>query len=183
MLPRILSLVLMAATIASTSPASAEPKEKAKAARKQAARTWKNVVDYVIANGSDRELLSPTTQLLGFNSEEVATKALRYKSEDSPDKMSHAVYVISDERDGTPAPREIVLGNRISVTKDGVKSINDFLVRTDLTGKIISAATSKGPAGQVKETILSPNSPIAVAGFNNERTIYLETVDLHLLRQ
>lgn len=172
----------MAAMIGFASPAYAKPKEKKKPV-KQTARTWKNVVDYVIANGSDRKLKAPTTKLLAFNSDEVETKALRYKSDDSPDKMSHAVYVISVEQDGKPTPSEIILGNRISVTKDGVKSINDFLVRTDLTGKIISAATSKGPPGQVVENILAPDSAEAIAGYKAEQEIHLKKMAIQKLTQ
>lgn len=171
----------MAAMIGVASPASAKAKEKKKPATKQVTRTWKNVIDYVIANGSDRKLMAPTTKLLGFTSEEVRTKALRYKSDDSPDKMSHAVYVVSDEQDGKLTPREIVLGNRISVTKDGVKSINDFLVRADLNGKMISAATSKGPAGQVVEKVLAPDSGEAISGFKGEQDVHLKTMDLRKL--
>ena len=173
----------MAAMIGLASPASAKPKDKKKVGKEQATRTWKNVIDYVMVNGSDRKLLAPTTKLLGYNSDEVLTKALRYKSDDSPDKMSHAIYVISEVQDGKSAPREIILGNRISVTKNGVKSINDFLVRTDLNGRIISAATSKGPSGHVVESILPPDSDEAIIGHKAEQKIHLQTMDLRKLTQ
>lgn len=104
---------------------------------------------------------------------------MRYKSDDSPDKMSHAIYVISAENEnGKSFPKEIVMGYRVAVIKDGVKSINDFLLRTDLSGQIISAATSKGPAGHVTETILSKESPEAIEIYKTEETMHLKTMDL-----
>ena len=96
--------------------------------------------------------------------------------------MGHALYVISvKDNEGRFLPKEIVLGNRIAIQKEGVKSINDFLVRTDLNGKIIAAVISKGPAGHVVENKLAPDSPEAIAGYKAEEMIHLKTMDLQKL--
>jgi len=174
MTPQTLTLIILASLIGFGVPVSAKEKNA------PAARTWKNVVDYVLANGADRKLKLPGTKLLGYDSEEVPTKALRYKSDDSPDGKGHAIYVISAlDKDGKSSPKEMILGNRIAVTKDGVKSINDFIVRTDLNGKIISAATLKGPASKPIETILLVDSPEVAAGFKGEQMIHLKTMDFN----
>lgn len=175
MTPRTLTFIILAAVVSLISPVSAKEK-------KIPARTWKTVVDYVVANGAERKLSAPTIKLLGFDAAEITTKALRYKSDDSPDKMSHAIYVISAKgADGKSSPKEIVMGYRVAVTKDGVKSIDDYFLRTDLSGHIISAATSKGPAGHVTETILSTESPEAIAIYKVEQTIHLKTMDMKRL--
>lgn len=172
----------MAAMIGSASPASAKSKEKAKAAKTQAARTWSTVIDYVFANGTERTLKAPLSRRLGFDSDAVVTKALRYKLADSPDKKNHAFYVLSAENsEGKPHPTGFVIGNAVAVTIDGVKSVTDFFWRVDLNGNIITAVKSEGPAGQVKETVLTPDSPEGIAGFKTERKIYLETMDLKTL--
>lgn len=166
--------VLLATLVGLGTPVSAKDKEK----KAPAARTWKNVVDYVLANGADRKLKMPGTKLLGFDSEEVPTKALRYKSDDSPDGKGHAIHVISTlDKDGKPSPREIVLGNRVAVTRGGVKYIDDFIVRTDLNGKLISAATLKGPATNPVEAIIPVDSTETVSGFKGEQRIHLNTMD------
>ncbi len=174
MTPRTLTFILLATLVGFGAPVSAKEKKA------PAARTWKNVVDYVLANGADRKIKLPGSKLLGYDSEEVPTKALRYKSDDSPDGKGHAIYVISAlDKDGKSSPKDMVLGNRIAVTKDGVKSINDFIVRTDLNGKIISAATLKGPATSPIETILPVDSAEVIAGFRGEQTIHLKTMDFN----
>lgn len=176
MTPRTLTFVILAASLALGSPVSAKDKPA------KAERTWKMVIDYVLANGTERKLQLPTTKLLGFESEEIATKALRYKSDDAPDKIGHAVYVVLiQDKDGNTLPHEIVLGSRAAVIKDGVKSINHFLVRTDLNGKIISAASIKGPADHFIEKTLLPESKEAIAGHKSELEIHLRTMDLQKL--
>lgn len=179
---RTLALAVLATSLAFGSSASAKEKTEKKKPARQAARTWKTVVDYVFANGTARPLKAPLSRNLGFDSDEIATIALRYKSDDTPDKMTHALHVISaKDKEGKSYPAEFVLGNRISVQKDGVKSIDDFFLRTDLNGRIIAAFTSKGPAGHVIENKLAPDSPEAIATFKAEAKMHLKTMDLQKL--
>lgn len=169
----------MATTLALASPAAAKDKSKP---AKPAARTWKTVVDHVLANGTPRPLRAPLSRQLGFNSDDVATTALRYKSSDTPDKMTHSVHVVTAKgADGKSIPMEIVLGSRATHEKDGVKSIDDFFVRTTLDGRITAAFSSKGPAGNVVEQKISPDSPAALAAFKIEETIHLKSMSLQKL--
>jgi hypothetical protein len=177
--PRILAFIFLTAVLAFGSPVSAKEK---KTAAKASVRTWKTVVDYVLANGVDRTLKAPLSRKLGFDSDAVATKALRYKNDDTPDKKTHAVYVLyTQDKDGKQIPKEFVLGNGIVVVKDGIKSVEDLFIRADLSGKIITAITSKGPSGQIEEIVLAVDSPAAIAGFKAEQSVHLNTMDLKKL--
>lgn len=75
---------------------------------------------------------------------------------------------------------EFILGNAAVVDKR-TRSVEDFFLRVDLDGRIIAAATSIGPEGLVHQTILSPDSPDAIAGFKAEQAIYLKSMDLNRL--
>jgi hypothetical protein len=168
-------LAIVAAVFAGAPSSAAE----AKKAPGRAPRTWKAVADYVLANGSDRTLKAPLTRDLGFDSDAVATKALRYRPEDSPDRKSHAFYAISAPgKDGKPALKGFILGNGFEADQNGAKIVEDIFLRADLDGKLIAAARSKGPAGHAEEKKLSRSSPAAVKTFDVERKIHLRTMDL-----
>lgn len=177
MTPRTLTFIILTALVGIAPPISAKDK-------KNPARTWKTVVDYVFANGTERTIKGPLSRHLGFESDVVVTKALRIKLSDSPDNKNHAFYVISSEdSQGKPLPKQFVVGNAVVVKNDGPKSVDDFFVRADSNGNIIAAVSSKGPAGQVQETVLTPDSPEAVAGLKSEQTIFLKTIALEKLRK
>lgn len=140
------------------------------------------VVDYVLANGTERTLKAPLTRNLKFGSDEIITRALRYKLADSPDKKNHAFYVVFTKNDdGKLVPKEFVVGNAFVVRNDGAKSVEDFFARVDLNGNIVAAVTSKGPAGKVIETIHPADSPAAIATLEAEKLLYLKTMDLQKL--
>src|SRR3989338_3800002 len=104
--------VLLASLIAFASPASAKPKEKAKPAKKQVARTWKVLVDYVLKNGGEDSIKAPSARTLGYDSNEVFAKSLGLDQDKSKDNRDHSVFVVYEKgAKGDLIPKEIVLGN------------------------------------------------------------------------
>lgn len=173
---RIVIFTILAGAMMSA-PASAAESKKAPG---RAPRTWKAVAEHVLANGADRTLKAPLTRDLGFDADVVATKALRYRPEDSPDRKSHAIYVISAPgQDGKLTPKEFILGNGFEIDQNGAKIVEDIFLRADLSGKLVAAARSKGPAGHAEEKKLPRSS--AAAAFEAERRIHLRAMDLNKL--
>lgn len=70
MTPRPLNFMILAAVVAISSFVSAQDEKRS------GVRTWKTVVDYVFANGTDKTLKAPIPKNLGFNLEAISTKAL-----------------------------------------------------------------------------------------------------------
>ena len=140
------------------------------------------IAEHVIKNGTERKLKAPLSRNLGFNQDVVVTRAMRHKSDASPDNKSHAFYVIySTGKDGKLAPQEIVLGNAQIIERDGQKYVDGFDARTDLKGNLLAAVKSSGPAGQVAQNPLPTDSQAAIDAFNAERSIHTEKLDVSKL--
>ncbi|MBI4062186.1 MAG: hypothetical protein HY403_12250 [Elusimicrobia bacterium] len=148
----------------------------------QHTRTWETLAKYVLTNGTDRVLRAPLSKNLGFESDTVTTRALRYKSDDTPDKKTRALYVISTQsKDGKLIPKEIVLGNAAIVKRNGAKYVDGFDVRINLTGKLIAAVNSEGPMGLVEQTKLASDTAETIAAYKAEELIHLRIMDLRKL--
>lgn len=188
MVPRTLTLIILATLITLGSPVSAKEKKKpakqtATTPKKLEKITFRQIADYVLKNGDDQTIDAPISRNLGFTSDEITTKALRHKSKVSPDKKSHGFYVIfSKDADEHLIPMEIVLSNtRITVGSDGAKYVEGFNAKLDLNGHLLAAVNSKGPSNNVIQYPITPDSPEAIALYKDEASIHLEKMEMTTL--
>lgn len=177
----ILAVVMFAGIVASAKNVSvSKSKNKGPIAAKKSANSFRGIADHVLKNGVDQTIDAPLSRNLGFQSDEVPTKALRHKSKTSADKKSHGFYVtFSKDEEGRLIAEEIVLSNAlISVGSDGQKNVEGFDARIDLDGRLLAAVSSAGPYGKVIQSPLNPSSSQATKLFKSEASVHLEKMDM-----
>lgn len=179
MAPRTLSLVALASLLAFGSPVSAKEKKKP---AKQAARTWKTVVDYVFKNGDEDPVMAPASRTIGYDSDEVNARSLGIDQAKSKDGRDHSIF-ITYEKDGagTSIPKEIVLGSIHVKESDSKKEIDSYRMRMSLDGGLISGMHATGIVGQVVQQALPADSKELLAVFKKECGLYLREIDLSQL--
>lgn len=171
----------MAAVIGSASPASAKPKEKAKAAQK-ATRTWKSVVDYVFKNGADWPIKAPSSRTLGYGSDEVPAKGLSIDDDKSKDGKEHSICVVYEvDEKGISRPKGIDIGTMLVKEVAPGTEIDGYQIRMSLDGTPISAMHATGIVGQVRQVALPPDAKEIKALFAAESSLYLKDIDLKQL--
>jgi hypothetical protein len=182
MTSRIFAFVLMAAVIGFASPASAKPKEKTKPAKKQVARTWKVLVDYVLKNGGEDSIKAPSAHTLGYDSNEVFAKSLGLDQDKSKDGYEHTIFIVYEkDAKGTLTPKEMVLGS-IRVTGDeSEKRIDSYRIRMTLDGTVIQGMHASGIVGEVVQESLPPDSKELLSVFKKEKELHLNEIDLATL--
>lgn len=174
----------MVAVIGFASPASAKPKEKKKAEKEQAPRTWKMVAEHVLKNGSEHPIKAPSSRTLGYDSDEVAAKTLRIKSSASNDKKEHSIrvtYRLSEK--GAQVPNDLVLGTTFVETVPEGKKIDASGLRITTDGRIVSAMRATGVVGEVEQKVLAPDSPEAKEAYRIESLLLLKSIKLEQLTQ
>ncbi|MDD5304595.1 MAG: hypothetical protein PHS14_15980 [Elusimicrobia bacterium] len=178
--PRTFTLVILAALLAFGSPASAKEKKKP---AKQAARTWKTVVEYVFKNGTDWPIKAPSSRTLGYGSDEVLAKGLSIADDKSKDGKEHSVCITYEiDAKGVQRPKEIDLGTMLVKETSGQKEIEAFRMRMSLDGTLLGAMHATGIVGHVKQLALMPDSKEIRAVFNSERDLYLKQIELAQLQ-
>ena len=177
---RTLSFVILASLIAFVPPASAKEKKKP---AKQAARTWKNIVDYVFKNGTEWPIKAPSSRTLGYGLDEVQAKGLSIDEEKSKDGKEHSVCITYEiDAKGIQRPKEIDLGTMLIKETAGQKEIEAYRMRMSLNGAILGAMHATGIVGRVKQSALTPDSKEIQAVFNSERDLYLKQIELAQLQ-
>ena len=164
---------------------SVGPAHSAKPAAKAASvRTWKTLIDHMLANGSVDYIKAPTSRTLGFDSDKVEVKGLYLKSGDSSDGREHSFEVVYDMTDKKVVlPREIVIA-RIRITeKNPIKDIDANRLRLSLDGNPIKGMHASGIVGKVKQVALNGDSLEAKEFLAAERKFWLKEVDLAKLVQ
>lgn len=174
----------MVAMIGFASPASAKSKEKRKPAKKQVARTWGVLVDYVMKKGGEDSIKAPSARTLGYDSNEVFAKSLGLDQDKSKDGREHTIFIVFEkDAKGVLIPQEIVLGS-IRVTGDeSEKRIDSYRIRTSLEGTIIRGMHASGFVGEVIQESLLPDSPELISIFKKEKELQLNVIDLTTLTQ
>lgn len=181
MIPRFLPSAFLAALVTFGSPSAA--KEQTKPA-KQTARTWKSIVEYVLKNGGEDSIKSPSARTLGYNSDEVFAKSLGLDQDKSKDGREHNIFVIYEKNEtGTLTPKEIVLGSIRVTTVDSKKRVDSYRMRTSLDGVLIRGMHASGVAGHVVQEALPADSKALQAVFKAERQLNLKDLDLATLTQ
>lgn len=174
--------VLLASLIAFASPASAKPKEKSKPAKKQVARTWKVLVDYVLKNGGEDSIKAPSARTLGYDSNEVFAKSLGLDQDKSKDGREHTIFIIYEKDDkGTLTPKEIVIGSIRVTGGESDKHVDSYRIRMTLDGTVIQGMHASGIVGEVVQESLSPDSKVLQSVFNKEKELQLNEIDLKTL--
>lgn len=178
---RALAFIFLSAMIGFAAPASAKPKEKAKAVKKTA-RTWKTVVDHVFKNGADWPIKAPSSRTLGYESDEVPAKGLSIDDDKSKDGKEHSICVVYavDEK-GVSRPTGIDIGTMLVKEIASGTEIDGYQIRMSLDGTPISAMHATGIVGKVKQVALSPEAKEIKALFAAESALYLKDVDLKQL--
>lgn len=178
----LLTLILIAApAIAAKSP---RPIAKAETAKKVTRPTLQALIEYVMKNGTERNIEAPLSRSLGFSTDVVPTKAMRHKSKASLDKRTHAVYVaFGKDKAGKPIAQELVLIGGLVSVKDGKKYIDGVNYRADKNGRLLSAVKSTGLMEDVVLTVLSADSQAVTSGFSSECAIHLEKMDMFKLEK
>lgn len=179
--PRILSFVLIAAVIGFASPASAKPKEKAKAVKK-ISRTWKSVADYVFQNGAEWPIKAPSSRTLGYGLDEVPAKGLSVDDDKSKDGKEHSICVVYEvDEKGVSRPKGIDIGTMLVKEIAAGTEIDGYQIRMSLDGTPISAMHATGIVGKVRQVALPPDAKEIKALFAAESAFYLKDVDLKQL--
>jgi hypothetical protein len=176
MAPRTLALIILATLIALGSPVSAKEKKKPV---KQAARTWKILIDHVIKNGDEDPIQGSTARTLGYDSDDVYAKSLGIDENKSKDHREHGIYIVCEkDKSGSLTPREIVLGS-ISVKEvDSQREIDSYRVRMSLDGKVIQGLHATGIVGHVIQEALQRDSKTLLSIYKAESSLYLKEIDL-----
>ncbi|MBI2386388.1 MAG: hypothetical protein HYV14_10290 [Elusimicrobia bacterium] len=182
MAPRLISFVLIAALIGFAAPASAKPKEKTKTAKKQVARTWQAVADYVFKNGTDWPIKAPSSRTLGYESDEVPAKGLSIDDDKSKDGKEHSICVVYEvDEKGVPRPKGIDIGTMLVKETASGSEIDGYQIRMSLDGTPISAMHATGIVGKVRQVALPPEAKEIKALFAAESALYLKDADLKQL--
>jgi RNase P/RNase MRP subunit p29 len=181
MTPRTLSFAVLATLLAFGSPTFAKDKPKP---MKDSGRTWKTVAEHVLKNGAESTLKAPSSRMLGFDSDAVPAKALRIKSGVSKDKKEHAVHVTFDKNEkGKLIPKDIILGVTLVNETPSGKTVEGYKIRVKLDGSIVSVMRAGGIVGEVKQTMVAPDSEEALTVYKSESTLHLKDNKLEQLTQ
>ena len=167
----MIRLSLCAVLVVSACPVSA--------AKPPAAKSWKFVIERVMAKGVERPIKAPTAKNLGYDRDEVGAKTLRIKSAVSADKREHSVAIVYDKT----IAKELVLGTMLVTDTPKGKSIDGYRLRAKLDGTVISAMHSSGIVGEVEQTVLKPDSPEVKALLAAESELYLKKTPLDQLTE
>lgn len=172
----LLALVVLAPLAVHAAPAPAKEK---KAPAKQAVRTWKTIVDYVLKKGGEDSIRSPSAHTLGYDSNEVFAKSLGLDQEKSTDGREHTVFVIYEkDAKGELGAKEIVLGSIRVTGPDSEKRIDSYRIRMTLDGKVIQGMHATGIVGEVVQQTLPPDSKELLAVYKKETDLHLKEMDL-----
>jgi hypothetical protein len=175
----LLALVLLAPLAVHAAPAPAKEK---KAPAKQAVRTWKSMVDYVMKNGGDDSIKAPSAETLGYASKEVFAKSLGLDQEKSKDGREHTIFVIHEKSaKGELTPKEIVLGSIRVTGHESEQRIDSYRIRMTLDGKLIQGMHATGIVGEVVQQTLPPDSKELLGVFKKESDLQLKEIDLATL--
>jgi len=171
----------MAAVIGFASPASAKPKEKAKAGKK-VTRTWKTLIDHVAKNGDEDPIQGSTARTLGYDSDDVYAKSLGIDADKSRDNREHGIYVIGEkDKSGALIPKEIVLGAASLKEIGAQKEIESYRVRMSLDGKIIRGMRASGIVGSIVHEVLPNDSKTLLSVYKAESSLYLRDIEISQL--
>lgn len=179
MSPRTLILVILAAVIGFASPAVAKAKTEKKKPAKQAARTWKILIDHVLKNGGEDSIRSPSARTLGYDSNEVFAKSMGLDQDKSQDGREHTIFIIYEkDPEGELIPKEIVLGSIRITGGESDKRIDSHRIRMTLEGALIRGMHASGMVGEVIQEALLPDSKELQAVFKKESDLNLKEIDL-----
>lgn len=177
----LLAFVFLAPLAVHAAPAPAKEK---KAPAKQAVRTWKTIVDYVLKKGGEDSIHASAAQALGFDAKELAAKSLGLDQEKSKDGRDHSVFIVYEkDPKGEVIPKEIVLGSIRVTGSDSEKRLDTYRIRMTLDGKVIQGMHATGIIGEVTQESLTADSKELSLLQKKERDFYLKDVDLSTLTQ
>lgn len=153
-------------------------KEKKKPA-KQADRTWKTLIDYVLKNGDDDIVKPPTSRTLGYDADNVETKTLGIEDSKSKDGQEHNLDVVyGKDADGALKPKELILAViRVKASGDS-KEINSYRIRATLDGAPIRGMHATGLVENIVQQPLTNDSEELRKIFKQESVLYLRNISL-----
>ena len=128
----------------------------------------------VLEQGYDKNINSPISLRLGYESESVPTKAKKFSAKSSPDGVEHTFFVVYDKSDGKLVAKEVVIGAVKVTGKDDKKFVEGTAFRSRMDGGLLGAMVSKGFVGEVSIESRSITDPAVKSAFEKERR-YFET--------
>ncbi|MBI5246605.1 MAG: hypothetical protein HY923_05445 [Elusimicrobia bacterium] len=174
-------LLLLSSTFASAKPQAVSPAsaKDSKKPAKQAARTWKTVIDYVMKNGADDAIIASAARTIGYGSDAVDSKALCIEDDKSKDGWEHDIDIVYEKDDkGIIKPKELVIGTIKVKTSGENQEIESYRIRVSLDGSPIRGMRATGLVGHVVQTPLPGDSPELLRIFKKESSLYLREIEL-----
>ncbi|MBI4677519.1 MAG: hypothetical protein HY748_08050 [Elusimicrobia bacterium] len=159
--------------IQSTSTVSTKA-DAARTDKKPKTRILQELIALVLAQGKERAVKSPSAENLGLTPG-AATKAIRYKTDISPDEKEHAFEVLySMTGEATGKPYGLVWSRTKVSRKEGIKVIDESWTLRLSTECVLQAAfKAEGKEGAVVQTKYPTDSSEAQRIFEQERRFYL----------
>ncbi|MBI5884072.1 MAG: hypothetical protein HZB91_13335 [Elusimicrobia bacterium] len=160
-----------AAENASTSQTKPEATQEDK---KPERRTFKDLIDFALAQGVDRPMKSPSAENLGLTPG-AAAKAFRYKSTIAPDGQEHGFYVLyRPAKKGSAEPYGQVWRLTRIHSNAGSRQTDAWSLRLSLEGTLEAAFKAEGDEGAVVQTKYPIDSPEVRKIYEQERRFFLE---------